>query len=248
MHGDRDILGGSEVSVVEVVLAGEGKTALSRRLMEATLSAIEAARGEPLLLRGDGDAFSAGLHLAEVASLEPDAMRSFLDVLTELAGALFHYRGPTVAAVNGHAIAGGLIVALMCDRRIATASPKARIGLNEVALGLRFPPRLLEMVRYRIPAHHHETVMLQGPLVPPDMALQLGMVDALAEEPVSAGREALLQLSRLPARAYADVKLDLRGQVGRPSPDNERRFLDDVLPVWTGPELKARIAAFLNKR
>ncbi len=233
--------------MVEVVLSGEGKNALSGALMERTLAAVRAVDGAPLLLRGDGDAFSAGLHLAEVASLDAVEMQRFLQGLTELTLQLFRYPGPTVAAVNGHAIAGGLILALVCDHRVGPRAPKARIGLNEIALGLRFPPQILDVVRYRIPAQHHEAVLLRGPLLSPDEALTRGLLDELADDPVSVATERLAAMAALPRAAYAALKGDLRGAVGIDSPEVQRRFLAEVLPVWTGPALKATIAGFLNK-
>lgn len=232
--------------MVEVVLAGPGKNALSRGLMASTRAAVERAAGGPLLLRGDGDAFSAGLNLKEVAALDPEGMRGFLEELMGLVDALFHYPGPTVAAVNGHAIAGGLILALVCDHRVGSRQPRARIGLNEVSLGLRFPPRLLDMVRYRIPAHHHEAVILRGPLLGPDRALAHGLLDELDDDPVAAGRETLAQLAAIPHDAYVALKHDLRAGVGEDDPSSHDRFVRDVLPVWTGPALKERIARFLG--
>jgi enoyl-CoA hydratase len=231
--------------VVEVVLEAPGKNALSRSLMERTLEAVGAADGAPLLLTGHGDAFSAGLNLKEVASLDVAGMRTFLETLMDLTEALFRYPGPTVAAINGHAIAGGLILALVCDHRVVTSNPRARLGLNEVALGLRFPPRLLDTVRYRVPAQHHEAVMLQGPLVGPVDALRLGLADESADDVGARGRAVLEGLAKLPSSAYAAMKDDLRGAVGRDDAGSHQRFIDEVLPVWTGDELKQRIARFL---
>jgi enoyl-CoA hydratase len=235
-----------EVDVVEVVLEGVGKNALSLEMMAATKAAVEAAGGQPLLLRGAGDAFSAGLHLKEVGSLQPAGMQDFLETLMGLVEVLFRYPGPTVAAVNGHAIAGGLILALVCDHRVGPAGARAKIGLNEVSLGLRFPPRLLDVVRCRIPAHHHETVILRGPLLSPEEALAHGLLDELSDDVVATARARLEGLSKLPPVAYAALKDDLRQAVGRNDADAQRRFLEEVLPVWTGPELKQRIAAFLR--
>ena len=233
--------------MVEVVIEGEGKNALSLALMKRTRAAVEAAGGAPLLLRGEGDAFSAGLHLREVRALDDAGMQGFLEGLTGLVDAIFRYPGPTVAAVNGHAIAGGAILALVCDHRVGPTSPRARIGLNEIQLGLRFPPRILDMVRYRLPNHAVEPVLLRGELVGPEQALRWGLVDELADDPVARAQEQLDLLGRRPATAYAALKHDLRGAVGLPNPDSDRRFLEDVLPVWTGSELKQTIDAFLNR-
>lgn len=234
--------------MVEIVLEGPGKNALGSTMMARVLERVRAADGAPLLLTGSGDALSAGLDLHEVGSLTPDGMEGFLRALEDLVAALFHYPGPTVAAVNGHAIAGGAILALCCDHRVATADPRARIGLNEVALGLRFPPRVLAMVRYRVPAAPLEQVLLGAGLHGPQDALRLGLVDEVAQDPVSVARARLAALAAHPARAYAATKADLRGAIGEPDPAAERAFLSEVLPVWTSEELRGRIRAFLERR
>src|SRR5690349_6710653 len=94
-------------SPVRVVLEGPGKNALSTALMTKALAEVRAAGSRPLLLTGAGDCFSAGLNLKELATLDVAGMRTFLGALGDLVKALFLHPGPTVAAVNGHAIAGG---------------------------------------------------------------------------------------------------------------------------------------------
>ena len=95
--------------MVEVVMEGPAKNALGKALMDQAIAQIEAANGEPLLIRGAGDAFSAGLNLKEILELEADGMKEFLDTLGKLLSVLWHYPGPTVAAVNGHAITDNAI-------------------------------------------------------------------------------------------------------------------------------------------
>ena len=121
----------------ELVIAGPGKNALGSGVMDSLLAGLEAADGQPVLLRGEGDAFSAGLNLKELAILDLAGMEVFLGKLGRIAAALFDYPAPTVAYVNGHAIAGGCILALCCDWRVGVTEPRMRMGLNEVALGLR---------------------------------------------------------------------------------------------------------------
>ncbi|MCA9565939.1 MAG: enoyl-CoA hydratase/isomerase family protein, partial [Myxococcales bacterium] len=116
-------------------IEGPGKNSLSSDLMNAIISGLHDAAGEPVLITGAGDAFSAGLNLKEMAGLDAAGMDRFLRTLEEMVVTLHHYPGPTAAAVNGHAIAGGCVITLCCDFRIMTTVPKARIGLNEVALG-----------------------------------------------------------------------------------------------------------------
>src|SRR5512144_845549 len=134
----------------ELVMNAPGRNALSTGLMTTILQQLTEAAGRPLLLTGAGNTFSAGLNLKEVAGLDEPGMARFLGLLDALVDALYEYPGPTVACVNGHAIAGGCILALCCDWRVAADRADIRIGLNEVALGLEFPPMILNLVRDRI--------------------------------------------------------------------------------------------------
>lgn len=231
-----------------IAMNGPAKNALGTELMQWIRSELDRAAGQPVILTGTADAFSAGLNLKELSGLDTEGMRAFLGELDALVEALFRYPGPTGAAVNGHAIAGGAIVALCCDVRIGTPNPRARLGLNEVALGLRFPPRTLEVVRYRLPHHTAETVLLGAGLHAPAEALALGMLDALAEDPVAEATARVEALAKHPADAYAAAKEALRGAVGTPNPEADRVFLEEVLPVWAGEEVRSMILGFLGKR
>ena len=98
--------------MVEIQLAGPGKNALGTSLIETVLDQVSKADGAPILFTGQGDAFSAGLNLKEVESLDPEGMDAFLDRLVSFFRTVWLYPGPTAAAVNGHAIAGGCILAM----------------------------------------------------------------------------------------------------------------------------------------
>jgi len=233
--------------MTEIALEGPGKNALGTLLMTELRDSLAAAKGGPVLITGTGDAFSAGLDLKEVHSATSTDMLRFLTLLTEVVVALHHHPGPTVAAVNGHAIAGGCLVALMCDIRVCTDNPRARIGLNEVALGLRFPPRILRIARSRLSVAHQTEVLLGAGLHNPVDAQRLGLVDQLSDQPLQSARDQLAALAAHPASAYAAAKRALREGSDPPDPTEDARFLDEVLPVWSGPELKQRIAGFLHR-
>src|SRR5262249_12661406 len=102
----------------ELTLAAPGRNALGAAVMEDIRSRLHAAAGRPVLLAGSGGAFSAGLNLKEVAALDRDGMARFLDLLETLIEELYCYPGPVVAAITGHAIAGGCVLALCCDHRV----------------------------------------------------------------------------------------------------------------------------------
>lgn len=232
--------------MVEIRIEGPGKNALGTARMQEVLDAVRAADGAPLLLTGAGDAFSAGLDLKEVYQADLATMKVFLERLTTLLVELLHHPAPTVAAINGHAIAGGALVALVCDHRIMTTQPRARVGLNEVALGLRFPPRILRMVQHRIDASHLHEVLLGAGLHGPEDAVRVGFADVLADDPVAAATAWLQTTGSYPRDAYAAAKRALNHGADTVDAEADARFRDEVLPVWTGPAIKRTIAGFLG--
>ena len=232
----------------EIRMDGPGKNSLGTTMLTFLLAELRAAAGEPVLLTGAGDAFSAGLSLNEVHSLEDAGMLEFLRLLEKAIAALYLYPGPTVALVNGHAIAGGCVLTLACDHRVAAANPKIKIGLNEVALGMRFPPRLLAMCKQRIPAQFHTAVLLGAALFDPASALRMGVVDEVAEDARAVAEARLAALGSSPREAYALTKADLRGtEEGLCAEATWDRLLREAVPVWTSPALKLKIAAMLRR-
>src|SRR5262249_8173989 len=158
-------------------------------------------------------------------------MARFLDLLEDLVATLFAYPGPTVAAVNGHAIAGGCVLALCCDHRVIGADPRFRVGLNEVALGVPFPPRTLAAVVHRLPQRSREEIMLGAELHAPEAAVRLGLVDEIAADPVARGRERLAFLASHPAPAYAATKLTLRAAAVTLTDAHTRHLRDTIVPA-----------------
>ena len=232
--------------MIEIVLSGPGKNALGTSLMSKLRAELKQARPSPVLLRGDGGCFSSGLDLKEVAGLAPAQMRNFLTLLEDLTRELYEYPGPAVAFVNGHAIAGGCVLALCCDHRVASSEPRIRIGLNEVALGVRFPPRVMALAKNRVPRRALERVLLGAELHDPEQALKLGLVDEIGGDAESLARERLAALSRHPPEAYAAAKHSLRHGLLEPTAGERSRFEREDLPVWTSEAVRSKIRALFK--
>lgn len=235
--------------MIEITLNGPYKNALGTEMLGWLIAKLSEADGKPLLLAGHGDAFSAGLDLKEITRLDEVAMERFLHLLERAMTALYLYPGPTVAAVNGHAIAGGCVIALACDHRVIADGPSIKIGLNEVALGLRFPPRIFSIVTRRMPAHARSAVLLGGGLTDPEGALRLGLVDEIAGDAVEVGRRRLASLAAHPHDAYAAIKRDLRGDVEGLFPTSawERRLAEDA-SRWVSEAVRGKLRAMLAGR
>ena len=238
--------------MVDIVLEGKGRNALNTKLLSDILARLQAAHGEPLLVRGaDGTgAFSAGLDLREVASLSAGQMAEFIRLLEDVFTTLYLHPAPTVALVNGHAIAGGCVLALCCDYRIAPPDASIKIGLNETAIGVVFPPRTLAIVTSRLPPRYQDEVLLGGGLYAPEPAKSRGLVDEIAADALDAARKKLAALSAHPRAAYTMVKRDLRGDGPESLATDARveRYIAEAVPIWTGTDLKTRVAAILGAK
>lgn len=234
--------------IVTLTLDGPGKNALSTALMRDVIRQAGEAGGCPLLVVGRGGVFSAGLDLKEVAAADQVAMERYLGVLDDLVDALFGYPGPVAAAVNGHAIAGGCVIALCADFRVAVDDPRARIGLNEVAIGLEFPRKILRLARHRISRQTHERVLLEAGLYDPRTAQRLGFIDEVSADPLEAARQWLEAVARHPAAVYAATKRSLRTGALDLTDADRRYLVTNLLPQWTSPETKAAARAALAPR
>jgi enoyl-CoA hydratase len=234
--------------MVTITLDSPGKNSLSTTMMRGLLTRIDEAKGEPLLLVGANDVFCAGLNLKEVASLDAASMGEFVVLVEGLMAKLFDHPAPTVACVNGHAIAGGCILALCCDYRVSTDSPNVRIGVNELALGLVFPPKIMRIVQHRVPPRSLHEVVLRSRLVSPQDALRQGMVDELASDVRAVAEDRLRELAALPRAAYASAKAKLHEGVTSIDETLYAAQLRAVMPAWTHDDVKARVNKQLQKK
>ena len=217
--------------------------AMGTKLMTWLRGELREAGGAPILLTGKGKAFSAGLDIAEVASLDLDGLRAFLGLLDDLVIDLYTYPGPVVALVNGHAIAGGCVLSLCSDFRVAPAGTKARIGLNEVALGLRFPPAVMALVRDRIPRRTLEEAILGAEVHDAENAARLGFIDEVADDAERVARERLALLESHSQSAYAATKRTIREPAMRTARAERHAWFEAQLPAWTSAEVRERLVA-----
>jgi len=136
----------------------------------------------PVVLTGTGTRFSAGLDLGEHFPLfagDPAAVASWFRDYRETNMRLFTYPRPTVAAVNGHAFAGGLITAAVCDRRVAVYDEAMRFGINEVPIGIPMPAVYVRMLAYAWGEPVAARTCLQGEIFSTTEAHAMGILHEL---------------------------------------------------------------------
>lgn len=153
--------------------------------------------------------FSAGLDLKEAQTFDRAAQNAIVEGLNVGFLALFACCKPTVCAVNGAAIAGGLFFVLGSDIRVS--SPKAKFGLAEVRVGANFPVGPLEIARATLDPNSMRRLMLTGQPISAEQAQHCGIVDLIAEEVRSGAIEQARALAEIPPKTYASVKNQIRG-------------------------------------
>ena len=228
-----------------LVRLSSGKAnALNPRSLAAIERALDEAAGggaRGVVLTGYERFFSAGLDLVTLYGLERDAMDGFMAWFDAVMLRVFTFPRPVVAAVGGHAVAGGAVLALACDARVMGGSA-GRVGLNEIRLGVPFPASALEIVRHAVPAGSVESVLYGGELFEPRAALERGLVTEVVDaDVVEAARQACGRLAAAPTAAFEAIKAALKG----PAVERARATLAPLrrafVDAWYAPEARRRI-------
>lgn len=211
--------------------------ALNAELVAELHAAFATLEGEAstraVLLTGHGKFFSFGLDVPELFPLPPEAFARFLGEFTGLYTRIYGFPKPVLAAVNGHAIAGGCMLALACDRRLVVAEG-ARIGLNEITFGSSVFAGSVEMLRALVGQARAERVLFSGAMHPAADALALGLVDRVlrAADLLPAAIEEARELADRHAAAYGHMKRMLRGPVLEAMHAREAESIREFVGVW----------------
>ncbi|XP_015920697.1 enoyl-CoA delta isomerase 1, mitochondrial [Parasteatoda tepidariorum] len=156
--------------------------------------------------------FSAGLDINEMYKPEKERLKQFWTALQNMWKTLYVTPLITVAAVNGHAIAGGCILTLSCDHSIMV-KPRTTIGLNETRLGI-FAPKWFESVFVNtIGFRNAENALKWGTLFTAEEALKLNMIHEVVDSPAQLqekAEEQMEQFLKIPEIAFKMTKNSLR--------------------------------------
>jgi enoyl-CoA hydratase len=231
-----------EGATAVLTLAGDKVHSLGKEMLEEIVGVVSFCEEDPdvnaLVLTGAGDIFSAGLNVNEVLAGSAD---SVLDAFRTALLRLFECPLPTVAAVNGAAIAGGCLLACACDRRLV--ADEARMGVTELRVGVAFPVLTVSLLRHVCGARSEEVVFGAGLLGAREAcAVGLAHEHVPRSELVVAATAAAQQLASLDAGAYALAKATLRREMLASARDEGARALDRrVRDHWQDEATRANL-------
>jgi len=194
-----------------------------------------------VLFAAQGKLFCPGLDLQELVDLDRDAMHAFTVHFNTCVSALYNLSPPVVAALHGHAVAGGCVLGLTADWRVLAEG--AMVGLNEVRVGVPFPFGVAMLLKASVPLAHLEEVALFGRNYTGTEAVESGLVHEV--RPV-AGFESycmqrLAELASRDANALAITKRYLRRATAESMRQGDAELTGEFIDSWFRPETRRRI-------
>lgn len=236
----------TEGGVATVSLARGKVNALNGAVVSELRSRLAELEPDPLcravVLTGRGRFFSFGFDVPELYGLSKEEFTAYLESFTGLYTYLFAYPKPVVAALNGHAVAGGCMLGLACDVRVM-ASGGAKIALNEIRFGSSLIAGATEMLRFQVGSAAAARVLTSGAMLTAGEAREIGLVEEVAPEErvLERAREIASDLGSRAASAFAGVKRLLRGPVveemRRREPESIRAFVE----IWYSEPTRASL-------
>lgn len=229
-----------------VIELARGKAnALDTEFLEEIRGAFTGLREDlprGVVLTAEGKIFCAGLDLVSLAKIDRDGLALLLKALNAALREIFSFPRPVVAAINGHALAGGALLSLACDHRLM-AMGEAKWGLTEAQMGLVVPASLIELSRYSLPRPVLEKLLYGGQAYPAFKVREMGVLDDLVEqEELLTRAEAVIEAWTPVPAAFGDIKARLKAPTLAAMDavaDQDLEFVDG----WFSPAVRQRIQA-----
>ncbi len=226
---------------------GHGKANLfdiefAQAMSSALSDAAESSRA--VVLTGSGKIFSAGVELFRLTREGAPYVERFFPVLVQMLADLMRFPRPLVAAVNGHAIAGGCLIAAAADYRLMSGGT---IGVPELSVGVPFPAIAIEILRFATGTAAHRFATL-GEVISAQEAKNRGLVDELVEPDALMERaaEVAAKFAAIPPDAFRLTKRHLREPYMREAQDHET--IDrEALAVWSDTKTHDHIRGYLER-
>jgi enoyl-CoA hydratase len=236
---------------IAVLTIRHGKAnALDIELCSALVARFEELRNtaEAVVLTGHGRIFSAGVDLIRAVDGGVAYLREFLPVLSRAFDAVFFHPRPVVAALNGHAVAGGCVLACAADRRVMASEP-GRIGVTELLVGVPFPAIAFEIMRLAAAPQHFDEIMFGGATYPPQEARTRGLVHEVVapDNVLDRAAAAAEELAALSPAAFALTKVQTR-QAAQDRLQRLGASIDAaVREIWLSPDTLKRMRDYVAR-
>lgn len=244
-----------EVDELAVIELARGKAnAMNDRMVDEIAIAVRQAAASGtvhavVLASNRPRFFSAGFDVMEVFRYDRETMTDFFGRYIDLYTAIYHLSKPVVAALSGHAYAGGAILALACDFRVM-ASRDAGFAFNEINFGAALPPGIIGMAINAVGPAHARELLFNGDTITPERALEIGLAAELApaDQVIQRAIARAGVLASKPSSAFSLMKRWMLASCGSTgaSDDSDRRYLTEFIDQWFSPDAEVRKQALVE--
>ncbi len=251
-HAIQKMLSQSESSGIASLRMMHGKVnALDVEFCQEFLRALhELAEGDckAVVLAGNERVFSAGVDLKRWVAEGPDYVEPFLVALEDVFRAIFCFPKPIIAQVQGHAIAGGCMMACACDYRLI--GPDTRIGIPELRIGVPLPMTAIEIVRMVAAPQAFQRIVNVGATFVGQQAVDVGLADEVATSGQMAARtmEIAHEYMAVPLATFQITKRQVRLAILRQIDANRLALLEDYIDLWKSAATRASVAQYVKQR
>ena len=224
--------------IVTLRLAHGKASALDVELCDAIVRELrDASNASAIIITGTGSIFSAGVDLFRLTKEGAPYVERFFPALRDMFIDLFAFPRPVIAAVNGHAIAGGCLIAAACDYRVMS---EGTIGVPELIVGVPFPSIAIDILRFAA-GMRAQQLAYGGVTLTPNGARDHGLIDEVVEpdQLMTRAEEVARRFAAIPPESFRLTKLQLRGIGGNMDAEGLR--------VWSDPAIHAHIRDYLAR-
>jgi enoyl-CoA hydratase len=216
--------------------------------LAARFADLRKSDAKAVVLTAEGKIFSAGVDLRRLGEGGADYIRRFLPALHRLYDEVFFHPKPVVAAINGHAIAGGCVLACCADRRIMVREV-GRIGVTEILVGVPFPALAFEIMRHTTPPYFFTETILTGETFSAELAAHRGWVNEAVEPPMLMERAmaSAQNLAALSPAAFTQTKMQIRAAVSERIAQSGTATDKSVTDIWAAPATLAYIRDYVAR-
>jgi enoyl-CoA hydratase/carnithine racemase len=238
-------------NVREIRLERPPANALSPELVEMLIDALDKAGEEAgaVVVSGFPGMFSAGLDVPQLFQMDRDDLTTFWYRFLYLLKTIANMPVPIAFALTGHAPAGGIVMAIFGDFRVM---PRGgfKTGMNEVQVGLAVPPPVFRALVRAVGPHVAERILVAGEMMTSEDALQIGLIDELADDPVAVVVRAIAWCEfhlALPRLALSTTRNMARADLHGFFENNSDLGVDEFVDLWFSESTRSALKALMDR-
>lgn len=227
-----------------IVMLDRGRSnAINHQMVKELITCIQSLERDNsvggLILTGKPGFFSSGIDLIEAYEYDEEQSRALWTDFLLLQRLLAAFKKPMVAAISGHSLAGGCVMAICCDYRVM-ADGAFIIGLNEIPVGIIVPDSVFNLYAFWLGQHKAYQFLMEGRLLKVNEAFDAGLIDEIspAESLITTAERKIRTYMQLNPITWSQSKLNLRKELIDKLNADQSATLNNMLQQWWAPETR----------